>query len=179
MDVYTDGNPVTEVPYGIPGQFGTPGAYHGLPGQFEAPEETAPALERVTWGPRAVRQMQGIQETANRNQVAEMPLDEREVTLVVTGHMHEDQFVVDQIDPRNHLNPQQITAVQGSKWGRIALGIGGTMLGIILRSQGDGYNAAAYGSWAAALAMLWPSIESILIDKCKAPDPILREQYQA
>jgi hypothetical protein len=122
--------------------------------------------------------MQGIQEVVYRNQVAEMPLDEREVTLVVTGHMHEDQFVVDQIDPRNHLNPQQITAVQGSKWGKMALGVGGTLLGIILRAQDNGYNAAAYGSWAVALAMLWPSIESILIDRCKEPDPALRE-YEA
>ncbi|MDR1891169.1 MAG: hypothetical protein LBQ23_03265 [Puniceicoccales bacterium] len=162
MDIDTSANPVN---------FGMPGAYHELQGQ----------AREVTWNPRAVRQMQGIRELANRNSaelvVEERPLDERAVTLVVTGHMNGEQFVVDQVEPRNHLNPQQATIVRGSKYGRIALGIGGTLLGIILCVQDN--NAVAYGSWAASLAMLWPSIESMLIDWCKAPDPALREQYEA
>jgi hypothetical protein len=63
--------------------------------------------------------------------------------------------------------------------GVIALGISGTLLRIILCAPDSGYNAVAYGSWAATLAILWSSIENILIDKCKEPDPALREQSQA
>ncbi|MDR1173778.1 MAG: hypothetical protein LBK24_03225, partial [Puniceicoccales bacterium] len=123
------------------------GAVYGGQGQFEVPGGTAALPGGVVWAPGAIAQMQNIGTLANRNEILGRPLDGREVTLVVTGHAGEGgQVVVDQVEPRNHLNPQQVTAVQGSRYGRIALGVAGTVLGVVLRAQDNGYNGVAYGS---------------------------------
>ncbi|MDR1233237.1 MAG: hypothetical protein LBJ75_03180 [Puniceicoccales bacterium] len=163
---YTD-NPIMDTLYGGQGQFGVPGGTAALPGG-------------VVWTPEAIAQMQNIGRLANRDEILGRPLDGREVTLIVTGHAQGGgQVVVDQVEPRNHLNPQQVAAVRGSQKGKIFLSIAGAVIGVILRAQNNGYNELAYGSWAAAAAMLWPTIESFLVDRCKEPDPVLRDQYQA
>ncbi|MDR1457798.1 MAG: hypothetical protein LBI47_03060 [Puniceicoccales bacterium] len=164
MDVYTD---VTQLH----------GALYEVPGQFVEPGEPGSAMDGVVWTSRAMRQMQGLRAIAHEYEaeIAERPLAEREVTLLVRGQLLDGRFVVDEVEARNRLNHLQATAVQGSKLVKIVFGTIGIITGIVLQLQGNEYDAAAYG---VALALIASAIENIFIDRIKRPDPALRGEYQ-
>ncbi|MDR0693167.1 MAG: hypothetical protein LBF49_01175 [Puniceicoccales bacterium] len=166
MDIYTEETHRPTGTYGVPGQF------------VEPADEPVSEMGGVIWTSRAVRQMQGLRAIAHEYEaeIAERPLGEREVTLVVDGQLINGQFVVDNVEARNHLSGLQATAVQGSKWGKMIIGAAGLALGVILQVQGSNYDAAAYG---VALALIVSSLENIFIDKIKKPDPALRGEYRA
>ncbi|MDR0693380.1 MAG: hypothetical protein LBF49_02290 [Puniceicoccales bacterium] len=140
------------------------------------PSVQLPNLPDVDISVEAVQQLQGLYNTANRNAIQGMPLDQRQVALVAQGYVGPDnRLMIDGFNAHRHLTDTQRTVVQGSRWGSGVLSLVGTIIGGILYTQDS--HAGAYGAWSASLIALWPIIESQIINRfCKEPDFILREQ---
>ncbi|MDR2776853.1 MAG: hypothetical protein LBB17_02310 [Puniceicoccales bacterium] len=135
-----------------------------------------PNLPGVDISREAVQQLRGFYETANRNAVQGIPLDQRHVSLIAQGYVGpDDRLMIDGFDARRHLTNTQRTVVQGSRWGGGLLSLTGAIIGGILYTQNNA--TGAYGVWMASLIALWPAIETQVINRfCKEHDPILMEQ---
>jgi hypothetical protein len=135
-----------------------------------------PNLADVDVSRDAIQQLKGLYDTANRNAIQGVPLDQRDVSIVARGYIGPDnRLMIDGFNAHRHLTGTQTTVVQGSRWGSGLLSLVGAVVGGVLYTQNS--TAGAYGAWAASLIALWPIIETQIINRfCKAPDFILREQ---
>jgi hypothetical protein len=135
-----------------------------------------PNLADVDISREAVQQLRGLYDTANRNAMQGVPLDQRHVSIVAQGYIGPDnRLMIDGFNVHRHLTDTQRTAVQGSRWGSGLLSLMGAIIGGVLYTQD--HSAGAYGAWAASLISLWPVIETQIINRfCKEPDFILRDR---